>query len=162
MQSGAALGPEAAWRTALKERGREWVAAELRRRPGQPRDPLLDVVFEEPYPTREYCQRWCAEEENHFHIFSWSTVAAGALLVMIVVCAIHAVSSRNGQEAAQSVQALANAAATVSTMPLASSPAPTNDIPMSNSSSAPLAAPSMPTLCAYQSYPTAQCMDTKQ
>src|SRR5690349_25055802 len=120
MRSDTATRSEAVWRKALQMRGREWVIAELKRRPGQPRDPLLDVVFEEPYPTREYCQRWCAEEENHFHIFSWSTVAAGALLAIIVVCAMHAVSSRNNQEATQAAQALATAAASVSTTPLAS------------------------------------------
>jgi len=85
MRTQASTGPEAAWRKALQARGREWVAAELKRLPGQPRDRLLDVVFEEPHPTREFCQQWCAEEENHFHL-SWSTLGAGALLVIVVAC----------------------------------------------------------------------------
>jgi hypothetical protein len=157
MRSDTATRPEAVWQKALQLRGREWVIAELKRRPGQPRDPLLDVVFEEPHPTREYCQRWCAEEENRFHIFSWSTVAAGALLVIIIVCAMHAVSSRSEQEAEQTAQALATAAANVSPTPLISSAPPTNDIPTPSSSNTPLAATSVPSICAYQSYPTAQC-----
>jgi hypothetical protein len=136
MRSDTATRPEAVWQKALQVRGREWVIAELKRRPGQPRDPLLDVVFEEPYPTREYCQSWCAEEESHFHIFSWSTAAAGALLVVSVVCAMHAVSSRSEQEAAQTAQALSTAVANVSPTPLVSSAPPTNDIPMPSSTSA--------------------------
>jgi len=157
MSSRAATGHEADWRAALEVRGREWVAAELKRRPGQPHDPLLDVVFEEPYPTREHCQQWCAEEENRFHPWSWSTIAAGALLVMVVVCAMHAVSSRRGQETAQQIQAMANAAAATSPAPLPMSAPLTNDVPTSNSSSTPTAATSLPAVCAYQSYPTAAC-----
>ena len=55
---------EARWRRALESKGRDWVARELQSRAGQPYDVLLDVVYETPHPTREFCQRWCAEQEN--------------------------------------------------------------------------------------------------
>ena len=164
MRGEAATEPEAVWRKALQARGREWVTAELRRRPGQPREPLLDVVFEEPYPTREYCQQWCAEEENRFHFFSWSTVAAGALLVIIIICGMHAVSSRNEQATEQARQASAAAGVAASPAPLSSRAPATNDIPTSNSSSSSSTssiATSRPALCAYQSYPTAACPASK-
>jgi hypothetical protein len=168
MRGDAAASPEAIWRKALQARGREWVVAELKRRPGQPRDPLLEVVFEEPHPSREYCQKWCAEEENRFHIFSWSTVAAAALLVIVIICAMHAVSSRNEQTTAQAIQASAAARTAASPAPLARSAPLTNDIPTagdsgasSTATSAPRTATSVPTVCAYQSYPTAACPATK-
>jgi hypothetical protein len=160
MRGEAATSPEAVWREALQARGREWVAAELKRRPGQPRDPLLEVVFEEPYPTREYCQQWCAEEENRFHLFSWSTAAASVLFLIVVVCLMHAVSSRNEQQSAQAFQASA-AAKVGSPAPTARSAPPTNDIPTASSSKAPPTATSPPGVCAYQSYATAACPATK-
>jgi len=123
-------------------RGREWVAAELKRLPGQPRDRLLDVVFEEPHPTREFCQQWCAEEENHFHL-SWSTLGAGALLVIVVACGGSGGLSGGAWIAVQ--------------------PPPTNDVPTpaTSSSSATLTTTSLPSLCAYQSFPTAECPPLK-
>jgi hypothetical protein len=157
MRGGAPTSPEAVWRKALQARGREWVAAELKRLPGQPRDPLLEVVFEEPYPSREFCQQWCAEEENRLHLLSWSTVAAAALLLIVVVCAIHAVSSRNEQKAAQSPRASETARVVSSPAPGARSAPLSNDTPTTSRSRAPSASPSPSTLCAYQSYPTAGC-----
>ena len=161
MRTQASTGPEAAWRKALQARGREWVAAELKRLPGQPRDRLLEVVFEEPHPTREFCQQWCAEEENHFHL-SWSTVAAGALLVIVVVCLMHAVSSRHTQEMTQ--QMLVAAQAAFAAAPgSAVQPPPTNDVPTpaTSSSGTSLTTTSLPSLCAYQSFPTAECPPLK-
>ena len=88
-------GSEAVWRTALMAKGKDWVSAELRRRPGQPGDAVYDVVFEDPLPTREFCQRWCAEEENRLVRFSWEKVAAIVFLVLTIVCAVGAVKSWN-------------------------------------------------------------------
>ena len=161
MRGGAATGPEAVWRKALEARGRDWVVAELRRRPGQARDPLLDVVFEEPYPTREYCHQWCAEEENRFHFFSWSIVAAGALLLIMIVCLMHAVSSRTAQETEQARQAAQTAMIAASPAPSRGFTPPTNDIPASGASSAPSTAVSRPSLCDYQSYQSAACPVSK-
>ncbi|HEY7578470.1 MAG TPA: hypothetical protein VH855_12815 [Acetobacteraceae bacterium] len=150
--------PEAVWRAALQARGREWVAAELKRLPGQPRDPLLDVVFEEPYPSREFCHRWCAEEENRFHPFSWSTVAAGVLLVLVITCLIHAVSARRSMQVEEAAQQMADAPV-AGLPPAVPQPAPpTNDIPTPSGIASPDSSnTSPPSICAYQSFATAQC-----
>jgi len=65
-----------AWRNALQAKGRDWVLAELRTRPGQPQDILYDVVHEPPFPTREFCQRWCVEDDNKILRVAGSTKAA--------------------------------------------------------------------------------------
>jgi hypothetical protein len=66
---------EDAWRAALRTKGRDWVLAELNTRPGLPQDPLHDVVYTPPYPTREFCQRWCVEVDNQYLRLSGSTIA---------------------------------------------------------------------------------------
>ncbi len=87
------------WRTALQARGRDWVLSELNTRPGQPDDLLYDVVFEPPYPTREFCQRWCVEDDNTFLRLSTSTKAALCALVLFILFAamgIHSLTSTGG------------------------------------------------------------------
>jgi len=75
---------EGAWRKALDAKGRDWVVAELRRRSGQPNDVVLDIVFEEPYPTREFCQKWCTEQDNRmFHPSGYSIAIIVASLLLI-------------------------------------------------------------------------------
>jgi hypothetical protein len=126
---------------------------------------LLEVVFEEPHPSREFCQQWCAEEENRFHVVSWSTVAAGALLLVIIISGIHAVSSRDEQRTAQTIQASAAARLAASPAPSTRSTPLNNDIPTIGSSDASRASRSattiVPSVCAYQSYPTAACPAVK-
>lgn len=156
MQRQAQIGAEAVWRKALQSRGREWVAAELKRLPGRPRDPVLDVVFEEPYPTREFCQLWCAEEESRFHPVSWTTLTAGAVLLIAVYCLIMAVSSWNELEATQAATAPQVGA---SPPAVTQSTPPTNDIPvLPDFSTAPSSTTSLPSECAYyQSTAAAEC-----
>jgi hypothetical protein len=84
---------EAVWRKALQAKGKEWVLAELHRRAGQPGDVLLDVVFEEPYPTRAFCRQWCAEVDSRLFNFSWHTQAAIVAMVLFIVCCIKAIQS---------------------------------------------------------------------
>jgi hypothetical protein len=78
---------EDAWREALRTKGRDWVLAELNTRPGLPQDPLLDVVYEQPFPTREFCQRWCVETDNQYLRLSGYTkgVLCGVLVLGILV-----------------------------------------------------------------------------
>jgi hypothetical protein len=158
-------GSEAVWRTALMAKGKDWVSAELRRRPGQPGDAVYDVVFEDPLPTREFCQRWCAEEENRLVRFSWEKVAAIVFLVLTIVCAVGAVKSWNDTPPPQG----RSAAATRSAPQAASSRGSnqiTNDVPGTASrgvagSSAAGNSNSPPLLCAYQTYQTAECKTQK-
>jgi hypothetical protein len=78
---------EVVWRQALQVRGKDWVARELATHPGQPDDVLLDVVFEDPLPTREFCRKWCTEEDNRMFTFSARTIVA-ALFVGIIAASL--------------------------------------------------------------------------
>ncbi len=74
---------EQKWRAGLARKGRDWVLRELQRRAGQPDDAVLDVVYEEPYPTRDFCQRWCTEQDNK--VGGPSIPVTVAILMMLVV-----------------------------------------------------------------------------
>jgi hypothetical protein len=146
------------WRKALRAKGKFWVAAELQRRPGLPRDAVYDIVFEEPYPTREFCQRWCAEEDNRIIRFSWETAGVLIFLVLAVVCSLGAVRSWNAP-----LPPTASPAVSMQTVPqtfsLGNSATPTNDVPSQSTagSADSSSAGSLPLVCAYQTYETAAC-----
>ena len=155
-------GSETVWRAALMARGKDWVMAELRRRPGRPGDAVYDVVFEDPLPTREFCQRWCAEEENRLVRFSWEKVAALVFLVLTIVCAVGAVKSWNDTPPQSRTAAATNSAPQAS--PARGSNQITNDVPGSTSQRAAKSSAvgnSPPPLCAYQTYETAECKTQK-
>jgi hypothetical protein len=82
---------EAVWREALAVRGRDWVVRELKTRPGMPNDPLLEVVFADPLPTRAFCRSWAAEQENRVFVFSPSMIVGLVLTVIIVASTTMAV-----------------------------------------------------------------------
>jgi hypothetical protein len=84
---------ETTWRSALQQRGKEWVQSQLRMRPGRPDDFVYDVVFEAPYPTRAFCMRWCAEEDNKLFRMSWHNYVAIFMLLLFIVCFCQAVGS---------------------------------------------------------------------
>jgi hypothetical protein len=84
---------EMVWRAALERKGADWVTHELQKRRGQPWDAILEVVFVEPHPTREFCQRWCAEQENRGFSMSPTTIGIIAATVLVVVFLTMAVSS---------------------------------------------------------------------
>ena len=87
---------EDAWRVGLRTKGRDWVLAELNTRPGLPQDPLHDVVYEPPYPSREFCQRWCVEVDNQFLNLSGSTIGVLcglAVFGIILAMAMHQFTS---------------------------------------------------------------------
>jgi hypothetical protein len=86
---------EEVWRKGLRTKGRDWVLAELRTRPGLPQDPLHDVVFEPPYPSREFCLRWCVENDNQYLRLSGTaigTLVGLAILVIFIAMAVHSFS----------------------------------------------------------------------
>lgn len=72
------------WQEALRRVGKEQVWAKLSERPGNPRDPLYDIVYEPPYPTREFCQQWYTEEDSAFRVHP----AKLAILLVLVLIAI--------------------------------------------------------------------------
>jgi hypothetical protein len=96
---------ELAWRKALKTRGRDWVLAELRMRPGLPDDPLHDVVFEPPYPSREFCMRWCVENDNQYLRLSGTAIATLVGLAILVIFIAMATYSLSGGAPTPSEQA---------------------------------------------------------
>ena len=79
------LDPEDAWRKGLETGGTHWVTAELARLPGRPGDPLFDVVFVPPHPSRAFCQRWCAEEENRIRVTP-TTLLALNFVILALIC----------------------------------------------------------------------------
>lgn len=155
---------ETIWREALTTKGRDWVMGELRRRAGQSGDAMYDIVFEDPLPTRQFCEQWCAEEDNKIFRISWHTKLAFILLILFVICSFRAVQSWNQPDPAQSPQSMSSGAVSSVAAPSASSPM-TNDIPsMSSTSSANSSSGStssgsnsLPSICAYAKYDTAQC-----
>ncbi|HEY0181863.1 MAG TPA: hypothetical protein VGC09_03560 [Rhodopila sp.] len=84
---------EEVWRKALAVRGRDWVASELARRPGGPQDAVLDVVFEQPYPTREFCQRWYLDQDNRMFTMSGHTKAVILAFMLLVAFTIKFINS---------------------------------------------------------------------
>lgn len=156
---------QALWRKALQVKGRDWVMAELQRRPGQPNDVVLDVVFQEPLPTRAFCQQWCAEEDNRIIRFSWHKVAIGVALVILVVCAVKAVESRDDavrQLAGENARMVAGAPAagrhhSNSTSNNGSGPASTGSRGSTAATTASSNRGTPPSVCAYLTFPTAQC-----
>ncbi len=152
-------GSEAVWRKALRAKGKEWVMAELQRRPGQPGDPVYDIVFEEPYPTRDFCQRWCGEEDNRLFRFSWETTAALVFVILTLLCGVGAVKSWNASQPVEPSPAAAMAAVPQA-FPLTRPDTITNDVPnqtASNPGSAQSVSHNLPSLCSYQTYETAEC-----
>jgi hypothetical protein len=77
------------WCTAMERMGKEAVQSELLRRPAYPGERILDIVYEPPYPTREFCQQWCTEQDNVVLRFSKSTAIILTLVVIIAGCLVQ-------------------------------------------------------------------------
>lgn len=77
------------WCSAMERMGKEAVQAELMRRPAYPGERILDIVYEPPYPTREFCQQWCTEQDNVVLRFSKSTAIILTLVVVIAGCLVQ-------------------------------------------------------------------------
>jgi hypothetical protein len=60
--------------------GRTAVEAELGRRSGYPAELIDDIGDEPPYPTREFCEQWCAAQDNFPFQFS---LRMGVILTLI-------------------------------------------------------------------------------
>jgi hypothetical protein len=95
------MNVEADWRKALDAKGRDWVEAKLKARTGQPNDVMLDIVFQEPYPTREFCQRWSAEQDNRMFHISGHTKAIIIALVVLIAFGVKSIVSWEDRPTAQ-------------------------------------------------------------
>jgi hypothetical protein len=152
------------WRRGLRARGQHWVMAELHRRAGRPEDVLLEVVFEPPYPTRAFCQQWCAEEANRIRVPA-TLKAAIVLAALAQVCIGEAVIGWENLAAEQQLEANSAAPGAADAPPSGSAQGVTNDLPGPVSTTpvgtVPAAEPSLntdlSTICAYQTYTTAAC-----
>jgi hypothetical protein len=166
---------EIAWREALQQRGREWVVAQLRTRPGRPDDVVQDIVFEAPYPTRAFCVQWCAEQDNKIVRLSWHTYAAIFMLLLVIVCFWQAAAGWNNHELAVARQQGAPLSVTpdqVGSGPPTVNVAIPNDYsqsagtggagPSAPSSTSVSGSGSPPSLCNYISYDTARCPARQQ
>ena len=155
---------EAVWRKALEAKGRDWVMAELRRRPGQPGDVVFDIVFEEPLPTRAFCERWCAEEDNRIR-FPWPATVALVFLVLAILCGIQAAKNWNipGPSNARPTAAAGPAtippanSTTNSAISSTTTTSYTPNSPSSNSTSTSPTHNTIPSVCSYATYQTAEC-----
>ena len=169
--------PEEAWRKALEMRGTHWVKAELARLPGRPNDPLFDVVFVPPHPSRVFCQQWCAEEENRIRVAPTAFLAL-VFLILAVLCVGRAVVGFSHIADSQAAQAQAGSGAvarpptgSIMSTPNASPGSPsavaagqssvgrqtgtqtTGSSPSGNTATS----ASLPSVCGYQSYASARC-----
>jgi hypothetical protein len=145
---------EEVWRAALVLKGRDWVARELQLRAGQPGDDVLDVVYAEPHPTREFCQKWCADQENHMFSMSANTKAVLVVIVVLAAVSTMAVSSMENYRPIQDQYLSANHALSGDSGPptnLVEDPTPSVN---SRTSSGMSRASS---LCAYSTYQTTAC-----
>ena len=148
---------ETHWRKALQARGKDWVMAELRRRAGRPDDPVYDIVFEEPLPTRQFCQDWCAEEDNKlFHISLHTYILIAAFLITMFCCVV-AVRSFTSIETPPpaSLPPPVPKAAPLGSPGLTANGGSTSGAPSFSNSSP--SSTSVPSVCAYQSYTTDEC-----
>lgn len=189
-------GVESAWRDALAAKGRDRVMAQLTERSGRPDEPVFDLVFEGPLPTKEFCFRWCAEQDNKIFAFSKNRVYVILAFVIFLVSVIkicsgwssaappvdpfsNAVHASNGAMVdgnifAGSTQIGSPSSSNDSTdisVPTSASMSPSNieGIPSvgtgsstsgdtsSDSGSLSLVNPSLPSVCAYETYETAEC-----
>jgi len=74
----------------MRRMGRAAVEAELQRRQGRPADLVDDIGGEPPYPTREFCERWCNEQDNILLQFSPRMAVILTLIVGILACMVMA------------------------------------------------------------------------
>jgi hypothetical protein len=167
---------ETAWRAALQQRGQEWVVSQLRTRPGRPDDVVHDVVFEAPFPTRAFCVRWCAEQDNKIVRLSWHAYASIFLLLLVIVCFWQAIGGWKNHELAVTRQQ--NAPLPAASDRVGSSPQTVdvgipNSYSQSGSSSASSSSSSAsggstsssgspPSLCNYITYDTTRCPPRQQ
>jgi hypothetical protein len=144
---------EQRWRDGLKARGPAWVRAKLLERPGRYDDPVFDVVFVEPLPTRAFCQAWCAEAENKIFQLSGYGKTVVILLVLLVVFVAGAVGSLTTHTVAPRPFAGGGGGGGSAGGFRGQSDGPINSATQSQSGTT----SSAPSVCGYLSYPTARC-----
>ena len=76
----------------MERMGKISVEAELSLHPGGPGDLVLDIVDAPPYPTREFCQQWCAEQDDILFRYSPRMAVILVLGVITTVCLLEAFS----------------------------------------------------------------------
>jgi hypothetical protein len=100
------------WHDAMHRMGRVAVETALRRVPGRPTDVIDDVGGDPPYPTREFCERWCIEQDNVVFRFSLRTAVVLTLFGAAIVCLIQAYGDFSGAPV-RSIPSMGGRSATV-------------------------------------------------
>jgi hypothetical protein len=158
------LGNAERWRDAMATMGRTAVEAELRSRPGRPTDRVIDIGYAPPYPTREFCQQWCTEQDNRLFRFSPRVGIALTLFVVLLVCVLEAFNGlggapvRPGSGAGQMATAGRAAPRALQMMPQGIQNVPPYQPSTSSQSmqSSSMQLPTLPTLPSLLSVPTMQ------
>lgn len=154
-------GTEAAWREALKAKGKHWVQAQLNERPGRSDDPVFDLVFEAPFPTRAFCAQWCAEEDNKLFRISGAGVVTILVFVVFMICVVKAIGNWDSGFYHGTTQYGGGASSTGSptaanTTGNVSDPSISHGIVGSSGRSS-RSSTSTPSVCSYAAYATAEC-----
>jgi hypothetical protein len=158
------------WRDALQRMGKDAVRAELQRRSGSPDDLMYDIVYTPPFPTRDFCWRWCAQEDNKLFSFSRHTIIILFAIAIFLGCFIRMVDSFNAPTSpkhASSPQASrvahaggANAGASSGQSGPSLDQSNPSIVPSSSSSAASSSSATAPSACAYITYDTSRCKTT--
>jgi hypothetical protein len=142
---------ELVWRAALEKKGADWVARELGTRHGQPGDELLEVVYTGPHPTREFCQRWWADQDKTFSM-SPTTIGIIASVAAILIFSRMAISSVENYQPSHPGAAPPSSPVVAASSPVNQGPTSVNQDPTPSVVSKPRSSS-----CAYVTYPTANC-----
>jgi hypothetical protein len=154
---------EVIWRKALQAKGKDWVLNHLRRRPGQPGDTVYDVVFEAPFPTRAFCQRWCADEDNKIFNVSGHAIVLLIAFVIVVICTLRAVHSWDALTVQQALDVpisgggMSTGTGTASDADSAASSDPSTNVNSLSGGTGSSDSDSLPSVCAYITYDTTRC-----
>jgi len=85
---------EKRWRAGLRLAGRGAVVQYLHAHPGAPGDPISDLPLHPPYPSREFCEKWCDQSELELAKgYGGVIVLATLLLVALMSLATCSLSS---------------------------------------------------------------------
>ncbi len=59
---------------------------QLRAHPGQPSDPISDLPIKAPFPTREFCESWCAETDQDLLKGYTGIILVAVIFLVILLC----------------------------------------------------------------------------
>jgi hypothetical protein len=92
------------WCEALRLVGRTAVQDHLRTYPGNSSDPFYDLPLHPPYPSREFCQAWCAEADSDLVRGHGNVILLAVFIVVVFACIVATlISSMNSPSSGTSM-----------------------------------------------------------